>query len=171
MKGTELQIGDYVWYTDPDCDQTHICEVRGILPNGRIGIWFKGYQEVTDNKLKPIDITDEIMELNDFKKRGMAVGKGHWWLRMYGDKKVSVNLHEFNGQFYAFDYWIEQPFGDTTQTMFCTVWFDHSEDMLIVKKPVRHMDAGDAHGIHLLQHAMRAAGISHNWIFTREERQ
>lgn len=157
MQTDVLMIGDLV----RSKKHNKVIKVHSIRP-GYITFKENGRSiSVKSKDIEPIVPTDELMVLNGFCQNGIIK---HWYSKYFGNQRVSVYLHNWNGIFWSYDYWVERPFGDNnSQTKFGQVWFEIPNEFSIVKKQKIHLSAGEVDGIHLLQHAMKQADIDYNW--------
>lgn len=156
MKPNELSIGDYIYYNnDGKLELIKIKELRKEAVVDDNGVFY------SYDKLEPVPLTDEIMSANGFVE-SKTIKK--WWCKNIDKQRVSIYLHEFEGNFFAFDYWIERPWGDNTQTKFCSIWRDLVDGFAIAQKKLLCPSAGCIHGVHHLQHAYTWAEIEEEII-------
>lgn len=157
MRPNELSIGDWVWN-----EFNHQPEQVVELRERQVMLAYNDLYDYDD--IKPLTPSDYMMRRNGFTEDGAL---RHWWRKYEGERKISVYLHEVMGRFFTYDYWIDQPFDMTRQTLFSSS-IREMGDLFVCKKQARSLTAGCADGIHLLQHAMNSAGIDFEWDMTPE---
>jgi len=153
MKKQELCIGDWVW--NP---QNHQAEQVVELREHQVMLAYNDLYAYDD--IEPLAMTDLLMQQNGFKEDGIIK---HWWRRSFGEKRVSVCLHEVMGKIFSYDFWVDQPYDyDNRQTKACQV-VNSSDRLTIIKEDDIRRSMTDIDGLHLLQHALTSAGIEMEW--------
>ena len=164
MSPKELSIGNHVLYVNGG--KTHRIQIKELREGYAVdtnGIFYP-YSD-----LRPLMITPEILEANDFKtpSAGPFVRKN--WSKTFGEQSVTIFLHEFNDVYYCFDFWVERPWDDLTkQIKFSQTWREFG-DIVFAKKEIMNSDGGDIQGLHVVQNAMAYAGIEYEWKMSEEK--
>ena len=163
MSPKELSIENYVLYVKND--KKHCVKIKELREGYAVDVngVFYPYSD-----LQPLMITPEILVANDFKTpSGPFVGKN--WRKTFGEQSVTIFLHEFNGAYYCFDFWVERPWDDLTkQIKFSQTWREFG-DIFFTKNQIMNSDGGDIQGLHVVQNAMAYAGIEYEWKMPEEK--
>ena len=153
MKKEELSIGDWVWnkFNHQAEQVVELREHQAML----------AYNDLYDyDDIDPLPLSELLMQQNGFTEDGLLK---HWWRRSFGQKRVSVCLHEVWGKIFGYDFWIDQPYDyDNRQTKACQV-INSTDRMTIIKEEEVRRSMADIDGLHLLQHALTAADITMKW--------